>query len=123
MITPGGNVTTLAGLAQTVGSADGSGSAARFNRPKGIAVDAAGNVLVVDLAGHTVRRITPAGVVTTLAGLAGAAGFVDGTGPAARFRNPVGASLDAAGNLYVADFNNEAVRKVTPAGVVTTVAQ
>ena len=123
VVTPAGNVTTLAGLAETVGSADGTGSAARFNRPKGIAVDAAGNVLVVDLAGHTVRRITPAGVVTTLAGLAGAAGFVDGTGSAARFRNPVGASLDAAGNLYVADFNNEAVRKVTPAGVVTTVAQ
>ena len=116
MISPAGNVTTLAGLAETVGSADGTGSAARFNRPRGIAVDAAGTVYVVDLAGHTVRRITPAGVVTTLAGLAGAAGFVDGSGSAARFRNPVGASLDAAGNLYVADNGNEAIRKVTPAG-------
>ncbi|MEO5845585.1 MAG: hypothetical protein ABIQ33_12180 [Caldimonas sp.] len=123
MISPGGNVTTLAGLAETVGSADGTGSGARFNRPRGIAVDAAGTVYVVDIAGHTVRRITPAGVVTTLAGLAGAPGFVDGTGSAARFRFPVGASIDAAGNVFVADNGNEAVRRVTPAGVVTTFAQ
>lgn len=123
LISPAGNVTTLAGLAETVGGADGTGSAARFNRPRGIAVDAAGTVYIVDLAGHTVRRITPAGVVTTLAGLDGAPGFVDGTGSTARFRNPVGGSLDAAGNLYVADNGNEAIRKVTPAAVVTTFAR
>ena len=123
MISPAGNVTTLAGLAETVGSADGTGSDARFNRPRGIAVDAAGTVYVVDLAGHTVRRITPLGVVTTLAGLAGAPGFVDGSGSTARFRNPVGGSLDPLGNLYVTDNGNEAVRRVTPAGVVSTFAQ
>ena len=122
MISPAGNVTTLAGLAETEGSADGTGSAARFDRPRGIAADAAGNVFIADLAGHTVRKITPAGVVTTLAGLAAAPGFVDGTGGASRFRNPLGASLDAAGNLYVADNGNEAIRKITPAAVVTTFA-
>jgi len=123
MISPAGTVTTLAGLAENVGSADGTGSAARFDRPRGIAADAAGNVFIADLAGHTVRRITPAGVATTLAGLAGAPGFVDAAGSAARFRNPLGASLDAAGNLYVADYGNEAIRKVTSAGAVTTFAR
>jgi len=122
-ITPAGVVSTLAGLASTVGSADGTGSAARFQDPRGVAVDAAGNVYVSDTANRTVRRITPAGDVTTLAGLAGATGNVDGTGSAARFASPRGASVDAAGDLYVADTNNGSIRKITPAGVVTTFAQ
>ena len=122
-ITPGGVVSTLAGLANAVGSADGTGSAARFADPQGVAVDAAGKMYVSDTANRTIRAITPAGVVTTLAGLAGATGNVDGTGSAARFARPRGASVDAAGNVYVADTDNGSIRKVTPAGVVTTFAQ
>ncbi|MCE9659205.1 MAG: hypothetical protein K8R60_11650 [Burkholderiales bacterium] len=122
-ITPAGVVSTLAGLANAVGSADGSGSAARFADPRGVAVDAADNVYVADTANHTIRRITPAGAVSTLAGLAGSPGNIDGTGNAARFNQPRGVGVDAAGNVYVADTSNSAIRKVTPAGVVTTVAQ
>ena len=84
-VTPAGVVTTLAGLAGSPGSADGTGSAARFYCPRGVAVDSAGNVYVADTGNHTIRKVTPAGVVTTLAGLAGSAGSADGTGSAARF--------------------------------------
>ena len=122
MVTPAGVVTTLAGLAGTRGSADGIGSAATFYGPGGIAVDAAGNVYVADQGNFTIRKIAPGGVVTTLAGLAGSSGSVDGTGSAARFANPNGLAIDAAGNLYTADVENSAIRKITPAGVVTTIA-
>jgi NHL repeat len=121
-ITPAGVVTTLAGSPGVQGSADGSGSGANFNRPDGVAVDAAGNVYVADTNNHTIRKITPAGVVTTLAGTAGAHGSADGTGSSARFNSPVGLSIDGAGNLYVGDLNNETIRKVTPAGAVSTLA-
>jgi hypothetical protein len=121
-ITPAGDVTTIAGLAGSFGSADGNGSAARFRAPKGIGVDAAGNVWVADTDNHTIRRITPAGDVTTVAGLAGSAGIADGTGSVARFNEPIGLAFDSLGNAFVADSKNNALRKVTPAGVVTTVA-
>lgn len=113
--------TTLAGNSAS-GSADGTGSAARFNGPVGVAVDSAGNVYVADGGNHTIRRITPAGVVTTLAGLAGHMGSVDGTGGAARFNYPDGLAVDRLDNVYVADFGNGTIRRVTPAGAVTTVA-
>ena len=122
-ITPAGVVTTLAGLATISGSADGTGSAARFLNPNGIAADVAGNVYVADTFNHTIRKVTPAGVVTTLAGLAGSPGSVDGTGSAARFFDPNGIAVDGAGNLYVADTGNKSIRKITPAGVVSTYAQ
>jgi alpha-tubulin suppressor-like RCC1 family protein/DNA-binding beta-propeller fold protein YncE len=121
-IAPDGTVTTLAGLAGVYGSADGTGSSARFNYPYGIAVDSAGNVYVGDTHNQTVRKITPAGVVTTLAGLAGAYGSADGTGSSARFNGPEGVAVDGADNVYVADSSNHTIRKVTPAGVVSTLA-
>jgi outer membrane protein assembly factor BamB len=124
-VTPAGAVTTLAGLAGTgsnSGSTDGQGSAARFYEPRGVAVDSAGNVYVADSRNDTIRKVTPTGVVTTLAGLAGSLGSADGTGGAARFSRPFGVAVDSAGNVYVADTDNATIRKVTPTGVVTTLA-
>ena len=121
-MTSAGVVTTFAGLADNPGSVDGTGSAARFRFPRGVAVDTAGNVYVADNSNHTIRKITPAGAVTTLAGLAQNAGLVDGLGSIARFRNPNAIAVDTAGNVYVADSNNHAIRKITPAGDVTTLA-
>ena len=121
-VTSAGVVTTLAGLAPHSGSADGTGSAARFLDPSGVAVDGAGNVYVADKDNHTIRKVTPMGVVTTLAGFAGSANYGDGTGRGARFNYPTGVTVDSAGNIYVADSGNDAIRKVTPAGVVTTLA-
>ena len=121
-ITPSGVVTTLAGSVAGRGTADGVGDAARFTSPDGVAVDAAGQVYVVDTLNFTVRKITPAGVVTTLAGLAGQRGNADGTGSVARFSTPGGVAVDRKGNIYVADSFNDAIRKITPAGEVTTLA-
>jgi sugar lactone lactonase YvrE len=122
VVTPAGVVSTLAGLSGVFGSADGTGSAASFSSPFDVAVDGAGNVYVCDTGNVTIRKVTPAGVVTTLAGLAGSLGSVDGTGSAARFFSPTGIGIDAAGNVYVAERGMVAIRKVTPAGVVTTFA-
>lgn len=121
-ITPGGTVSTLAGLARSYGSADGTGSAARFHNPTALAVDTAGNVYVADEVNETVRKVTPNGVVTTLAGFPESAGASDGTGNAARFDNLNGLAVDMDGNIYVADTGNNAIRKISPAGVVTTLA-
>lgn len=122
MITPTGVVTTLAGSPGSAGSSDGSGAAARFNQPAGVAVDAGGTIYVADRNNQTVRKITPAGVVTTLAGTPGTRGASDGTGTATRFSNPSGVAVDSSGNLYVADQDNHTIRKITSAGVVTTLA-
>ncbi|MBW8758335.1 MAG: hypothetical protein JF586_12055 [Burkholderiales bacterium] len=125
-VTPAGVVTTLAGAANSPGLVDGTGSAARFNFMKGVATDTAGNAYIADSNNNVIRRMTPAGVVTTFAGggSAGgsASGFADGTGTAALFSGPVAVVIDAAGNLYVADYLNWAIRKITPAGVVSTLA-
>ena len=120
-ITPGGDVSTLAGLAGNPGSADGTGSAARFAVPRGVGLDRNGNLYVVDHGNHTIRKVTPAGVVTTLAGLAGAAGGADGFGPAARFTFPSALAVDEAGSIFVADTDNHVIRKISPAGEVTTI--
>ena len=121
-ITPAGVVTTLAGTAGSQGSNDGTGAAARFYLPKDVAVDASGNVVVADTYNHTIRKITSAGVVTTLAGTAGSFGSSDGTGVAARFKSPLGVAVDASGSVYVADTDNSTIRKITPAGAVSTLA-
>ena len=121
-ITPAGVVTTVAGSAGVSGSADGTGAAASFNTPSSVATDSNGNVYVADTFNHTIRKITPAGVVTTLAGSAGVSGNADGTGAAARFNNPYSVATDSSGNVYAADANNHTIRKITPAGVVTTLA-
>ena len=116
-ITPAGVVTTVAG--GTSGFEDGMGRAAQFYHPNAITIDSSNNLYVTN--GNVIRKITPAGVVSTIAGNSEEAeGFVDGTGAAARFRAPSGITADAAGNLYVADELNYAVRKITPTGVVTT---
>ena len=116
-ITPAGVVTTFAG--GTMGFADGTGTAAQFNQPYAITIDAAGNFYVGDRINHAIRKITAAGVVTTLAGN-GTAGNQNGTGNAARFNEPIGVAADATGNIYVADYINGLIRKVTQTGVVTT---
>lgn len=121
-ITPGGLVTTLAGLAGNPGSTDDTGSAARLNGPAGIALDVGGNVYVADYFNHTIRKVTPDGTVSTLAGLAGSSGSADGAGNGAQFNLPYGIALDGNGNVYVTDFNNYTIRKVTPGGLVTTLA-
>jgi sugar lactone lactonase YvrE len=121
-ITPAGVVSTLAGKSDEADYVDGPGPVARFYMLGGVCCDAAGNVYVTELNGHTIRKITPAGVVSTLAGAFGQAGSSNGTGTAARFRSPSAITADAAGNLYVADTGNHLVRKVTLAGVVSTVA-
>jgi len=117
-----GTVTTLAGFAGSFGSADGAEGAARFGLPFGVAVDSSRTVYVADRGNNTIRKITPAGVVTTFAGLADNGGNVDGTGSAARFGSPAGVAVDSAGTAYVFDAGNGTVRKITPDRVVTTLA-
>jgi len=119
-ILSGGVVTTLAGSPGIPGSADGSPGL--FNSPRGIAADSSGNVYVADTLNSTVRKITAGGVVSTFAGLAGNPGSNDGTGSAARFNQPAGIAVDSSGNVYVGDTLNQTIRKITPAGVVTTLA-
>ena len=114
--------TTLAGTARAAGSLNGTGAAARFSRPAALTVDAVGVVYVADSDNNTIRRTTPAGVVTTIAGLAGARGTTNGNGAAARFDYPTGIAVDRSGNLYVVENFNHSVRKVAPDGTVTTFA-
>lgn len=119
-VSAGGAVSTFAGVVRNAGAADGSAANARFNAPNGIATDSSGNLYVADTYNHTIRKITPAGEVTTVAGQAGAWGAQDGFGSAARFQYPRAVACDAAGNVYVAD--THIIRKITPDGVVTTLA-
>jgi sugar lactone lactonase YvrE len=121
-ITSQGDVSTLAGLSGNPGSVDGTKTSARFLCPNGIVVDLQNNLYVADQNNSTIRKITRDGIVTTLAGLAGITGSSDGIGSAARFNYPAGVAVDKAGNVYVADTGNSAIRKITAAGLVTTFA-
>lgn len=118
-ITPSGVITILAGSG-VAGQVDNTGTAASFSRPAGVAVDASGVAYIADQANHKIRKITPAGVVTTLAG--SGPYTTDGVGKSASFNNPASVAVDTSGSLYVADTKNHKIRKITPAGVVTTVA-
>jgi len=122
--------TTIAGLAGHLGTADGTNSGARFNFASGyemVVVDRDGNVYVTDCGNHTIRKLTPDGtnwVTVTIAGKAGAIGSADGASSAARFNIPNGVAADSAGNVYEADFGNNTIRRLTPAGtnwVTTTI--
>ena len=121
-MTPAGAVTTIAGRAGETGSVDGTVAASRFNTPRAVAVDTAGNIYVADTFNSVIRKITQAGMVSTVAGSSGQVGIDDGTGAAARFAQPMAIIGDSAGNLYVADAGNFNVRKINAAGVVTTLA-
>ena len=121
-ITPLAEVSTFAGLAGVSGTNDGTGNGARFYQPEGVCVDINGNLFVSEIGNQTIRKITPAGVVTTVAGLWGIAGTNDGNGSAARFQTPVTVQVDEDGFLYVGDYNNHTIRKITPGAVVTTIA-
>lgn len=126
-LTTAGVISNVAGRLGSIGSTDGSGSGAYFYLPKGIANDGT-YLYVTDTYNHTIRQVTTAGVVTTLAGYAGSSGTADGTGSTARFNTPYGVAVDpvcgvpGACDLYVSDDANHAIRIVTTAGVVTTLA-
>jgi len=119
-IMPGGVVTTLAGSV-TSGSSNGTGTGATFSSPRGVAVGTSGNVYVADSLNELIREIQPGGIVTTLAG-SGVYGSTNATGLAASFYFPNGVAVDSAGNVYVADTDNNMIRKITSGGIVTTLA-
>ncbi|MFL6248156.1 MAG: hypothetical protein ACJ74H_19180 [Thermoanaerobaculia bacterium] len=116
-----GDVTTLAGAMRSSGDSDGFAGQARFNRPFDIAIDpTTGNLYVSDLGNDMIRKVTPEGHVTTFAGVSSISGDKDGTGTDAYFSAPWGIDVDSAGNVYVGDYGNSKIRKITPAAVVTT---
>jgi sugar lactone lactonase YvrE len=119
-ITLSGIVTTFVGSGSP-GATNGTGAAATFNGPRGIVMDNSGNLFVADVLSYKIRKITPAGVVTTFAG-SGTNASVDGTGTAASFNEPSGLAIDSSGNLYVGETGGHKIRKITPAGEVTTLA-
>lgn len=117
-ITASGNVTTLAGSG-IGGNADGQGKEASFNGPNSVAIDGSGNVYVGDRGNNRIRKISPNGTVTTLAG-SGKPEFADGPGKEASFNQPCGIAVDGIGTVYVADTFNNRIRKIGPSGYVTT---
>jgi len=119
-ITPSREVSTLAGKAGEHGKVDGKGASARFHRTRGIAVNSDGVIYVADTFNHAIRQVSPDGVVTTLAGGSGKVGLVDGSGSKAQFNNPVDVAVDSQGFIFVADRENQAVRRISPTGTVTT---
>jgi hypothetical protein len=126
-ITPDGLVSTVAGLTGNSGTNDGFGSEARFYYPEGIAVDQWTNLYVADNFNHTIRKISPSSdgtnwIVSTLAGVPGFPGWLDGDAHAALFRQPSGVTVDAVGNVFVAEWRNNAIRRIGTNGIVRTLA-
>jgi streptogramin lyase len=119
-ITPAGLVSTFAGSG-VAGAANGAGTAASFDNPQGLVMDAAGNLYVADAGNHLIREISPSGLVTTFAG-SGTMGSANGALTTASFYDPAALAFDSAGNMYVADDGNNLVRKITPGGIVSTLA-
>lgn len=115
-------VNNFAGSTGAAGSTDGTGGAARFNLPMGLAVNSSDDILVADAGNNTIRLITPDKAVSTLAGQAGKAGSSNGTGTIARFNTPSGIAVNGSGYSFVADTLNHTIRQVSPSGVVTTLA-
>lgn len=120
-ITPAGEVSTFAGSG-SIGKADGQGEAASFSYPAGITIDAAGNLYVADSAGNRIRKISPSGAVSTLAGSGVSGGRADGPAQAATFYQPIGIAVDNAGFIYISEMMNNLVRKLSPSGQVSTLA-
>ena len=126
-ITPAGTISTVAGVAAVgppaSGGDGGPATSARLNQPRGIAIDGSGNIFIAEGSGHRVRKINPAGVISTVAG-DGIAGFTGDGGPAisARLQFPQALAVDASGALFIADSRNHRIRKVTADGVISTVA-
>lgn len=121
-IAPNGTVTTFAGVAGATGSANGTGSSARFDHPADLTIDTSDNLYVADTNNHTIRMITPGAVVTTIAGTAGASGYVDANGAAARFNLPTAVAAKADGTVFVIDTiaPTPLIRIISPTGDVTT---
>ena len=121
-VTPVGVVTTIAGLLPATGDVDGVGSAARFNNPQNVAVDQSGTIYVADGGNNLIRKVTAAGMTTTLAGIAGVEGTADGTLISATFHFPTGIALGPGGTVYVSDSDSHLIRKISPNGTVVTIA-
>ena len=121
-VTTAGVSSAFVGTVGSSGSTNGTGTAARFNRPQGVVVDSGGNVFITDTDNSTIRKATSAGAVTLFAGTAGSQGGTDGTGTAAHFTKPTGLGRDASNNLFVTDVSGQTVRKITSTAVVTTFA-
>lgn len=117
-----GQVTTLAGWAGSPGTTNGLGTTARFNSPLGIAFATNGDLVIADSGNHVIRRMTPAGMVTTMAGVPEQWGASDGKGDQVRFNGPVAVAFDRSGNLFISDSFNHVIREMTPAGIVSTFA-